>query len=338
MRAMLLLSEDNIARPVKVLYKYNLSSPNLLNSSHRQNLLNAVPNSDLSNTPDLDYTLNRLGTYPNDVAPGTARSLGHVIPLTTSESLNDIASHPLRRHQNIAASQSRSERPDLIPHKPAITKTQNDITLASDLDNQKPIYSKLSNQAGSRGANCSHRQNLLKAVLNSDLSNTPDLDYTLNRLGTYPNDVAPGTARSLGHVIPLTTSESLNDIASHPLRRHQNIAASQSRSERPDLIPHKPAITETQNDITLSSDLDNQKPIYSKLSNQADCGRYRQSGPRPETRLLRQIALEGLMRSARTDSSRRIGRKQFSGEEGGGGGGAHGGGDGGLREERGGGF
>ncbi|KZV52783.1 hypothetical protein F511_37121 [Dorcoceras hygrometricum] len=58
--------------------------------------------------------------------------------------------------------------------------------------------------------------------------------------------------------------------------------------------------------------------------------RNRQSGPRPETRLLRQPALEGLTRSARTDSPRRIGRKQFSGEEGGGGGG--------LREERGGGI
>ncbi|KZV50751.1 hypothetical protein F511_13757 [Dorcoceras hygrometricum] len=47
-----------------------------------------------------------------------------------------------------------------------------------------------------------------------------------------------------------------------------------------------------------------------------DCGRYRQSGPRPEMRLLRQPALEGLTRSARTDSPRRIGRKQFSGEDG----------------------
>ncbi|KZV44488.1 hypothetical protein F511_37577 [Dorcoceras hygrometricum] len=50
-----------------------------------------------------------------------------------------------------------------------------------------------------------------------------------------------------------------------------------------------------------------------------DCGRYRQSGPRPDTRLLRHPALEGVMRSARTDSPRRIGRKQISGEEGGGG-------------------
>ncbi|KZV48148.1 hypothetical protein F511_25428 [Dorcoceras hygrometricum] len=42
-----------------------------------------------------------------------------------------------------------------------------------------------------------------------------------------------------------------------------------------------------------------------------DCGRNRQSGPRPETRLLRQPALEGLTRSARTDSPRRIGRNEF---------------------------
>ncbi|KZV32859.1 hypothetical protein F511_06123 [Dorcoceras hygrometricum] len=51
--------------------------------------------------------------------------------------------------------------------------------------------------------------------------------------------------------------------------------------------------------------------------------------PRPDSTLLRQPALEGLTRSTRTDSPRRIGRKQFSGEEeaaaaarGGGGGGS----------------
>ncbi|KZV36928.1 hypothetical protein F511_16623 [Dorcoceras hygrometricum] len=60
-----------------------------------------------------------------------------------------------------------------------------------------------------------------------------------------------------------------------------------------------------------------------------DCGRYRQSGLRPDMRLLRHPALEGVTRSARTDSPHRIGRKQISGEEGGGGGGG-----GGLREER----
>ncbi|KZV17485.1 hypothetical protein F511_40002 [Dorcoceras hygrometricum] len=42
--------------------------------------------------------------------------------------------------------------------------------------------------------------------------------------------------------------------------------------------------------------------------------KIRQSGPRPETRLLRQPVLEGLTRSARTGSPRRIGRKRFSGE------------------------
>ncbi|KZV06908.1 hypothetical protein F511_45609 [Dorcoceras hygrometricum] len=66
----------------------------------------------------------------------------------------------------------------------------------------------------------------------------------------------------------------------------------------------------------------------------ADCGRNRQSGLRPETRLLRQPTLEGLTRSARTDSPRRIGQKQFSGEDGRQ---RTAGGGGGLREERGGG-
>ncbi|KZV50081.1 crooked neck-like protein 1 [Dorcoceras hygrometricum] len=42
-----------------------------------------------------------------------------------------------------------------------------------------------------------------------------------------------------------------------------------------------------------------------------DYGSLRQSGPRPDPRLLRQAALEALTRSARTDSPRRTGRKQF---------------------------
>ncbi|KZV28263.1 hypothetical protein F511_02133 [Dorcoceras hygrometricum] len=40
-------------------------------------------------------------------------------------------------------------------------------------------------------------------------------------------------------------------------------------------------------------------------------GRLRQSGPRPEGRILRQPALEGLTRSARTDSPRQVGRNKF---------------------------
>ncbi|KZV35571.1 hypothetical protein F511_31244 [Dorcoceras hygrometricum] len=40
-------------------------------------------------------------------------------------------------------------------------------------------------------------------------------------------------------------------------------------------------------------------------------GRLRQSGPRPEWRLLRQPTLEGLMRSARTETPRKVGRNKF---------------------------
>ncbi|KZV22205.1 hypothetical protein F511_09423 [Dorcoceras hygrometricum] len=47
-------------------------------------------------------------------------------------------------------------------------------------------------------------------------------------------------------------------------------------------------------------------------------GRLRQSGPRPEARLLRQPALEGLTSSARTDSSRQVGRNKFRRRGGGG--------------------
>ncbi|KZV54029.1 hypothetical protein F511_29647 [Dorcoceras hygrometricum] len=42
----------------------------------------------------------------------------------------------------------------------------------------------------------------------------------------------------------------------------------------------------------------------------------RQSGPRPEPRLLRQAALEALTNSARMDSPRRVGRKRISGDNG----------------------
>ncbi|KZV19672.1 hypothetical protein F511_35478 [Dorcoceras hygrometricum] len=42
-----------------------------------------------------------------------------------------------------------------------------------------------------------------------------------------------------------------------------------------------------------------------------DGGRLRQSGPRPDMRLLRQTALESLTRSARTDSPRQVGRNKF---------------------------
>ncbi|KZV17119.1 hypothetical protein F511_19592 [Dorcoceras hygrometricum] len=42
-----------------------------------------------------------------------------------------------------------------------------------------------------------------------------------------------------------------------------------------------------------------------------DGGRLRRSGPRPEGRLLRQPAIEGLTRSARTDSPRQVGRNKF---------------------------
>ncbi|KZV21939.1 hypothetical protein F511_09812 [Dorcoceras hygrometricum] len=50
--------------------------------------------------------------------------------------------------------------------------------------------------------------------------------------------------------------------------------------------------------------------------------KIRQSGPRPDAILLRQPALEGLTRSARTDSPRNIGRNKFR-RSGGGGGGVH---------------
>ncbi|KZV15909.1 hypothetical protein F511_14548 [Dorcoceras hygrometricum] len=64
----------------------------------------------------------------------------------------------------------------------------------------------------------------------------------------------------------------------------------------------------------------------------------RQSGPRPDSGLLRQTALEVLTRSARSDSPRRVGRKRISGDNGAAAAAAQGGGGGGVEEEERGGF
>ncbi|KZV56972.1 hypothetical protein F511_18592 [Dorcoceras hygrometricum] len=66
--------------------------------------------------------------------------------------------------------------------------------------------------------------------------------------------------------------------------------------------------------------------------------RIRQSGPRPDSRLLRQTALEVLTRSARSDSPRRTGRNKFPATIGGGGGGARAAAAAAWRREGGGGF
>ncbi|KZV44627.1 hypothetical protein F511_38067 [Dorcoceras hygrometricum] len=55
-----------------------------------------------------------------------------------------------------------------------------------------------------------------------------------------------------------------------------------------------------------------------------DCDSLRQSGPRPDPRLLRQAALEALTRSARTNTPRKTGPEQFPAKLVGGGGGAWG--------------
>ncbi|KZV24084.1 hypothetical protein F511_07183 [Dorcoceras hygrometricum] len=53
-----------------------------------------------------------------------------------------------------------------------------------------------------------------------------------------------------------------------------------------------------------------------------DCGSLRQSGPRPDPRLLCQAALEALTRSARTNTPRKTRPEQFPAKIVGGGGGA----------------
>ncbi|KZV14114.1 hypothetical protein F511_44386 [Dorcoceras hygrometricum] len=76
---------------------------------------------------------------------------------------------------------------------------------------------------------------------------------------------------------------------------------------------------EQENDIRTATEDDQQqlRNLFIVIHFRSDYGSLRQSGPRPDPRLLRQATLEALTRSARTDSPRRIGRKQFSGEDGG---------------------
>ncbi|KZV50567.1 2-aminoethanethiol dioxygenase-like [Dorcoceras hygrometricum] len=157
---------------------------------------------------------------------------------------------------------------------------------------------------------------------------------------TEANQLPPATAITakehpnlnlLGKLINQIMSNSNIDI-SYSLEPNSGSTSKQIRRLRNLLQGRSTASNGQQTKEQVSRIPTPPKTLNSSTEN-GDCGRYRQSGPRPEKRLLRQPALEGLTISARTDSPRRIGRKQFSSEEGDGG--AHGGG---LREERGGGF
>ncbi|KZV52481.1 eukaryotic translation initiation factor 4G-like [Dorcoceras hygrometricum] len=68
-------------------------------------------------------------------------------------------------------------------------------------------------------------------------------------------------------------------------------------------------------DETISIDRKKHKKVKQSTTMEkeliANCGRYRQSGPRPEPRLLRQPALEALTNSARTDSPRKTRPERF---------------------------
>ncbi|KZV33455.1 potassium transporter 26-like, partial [Dorcoceras hygrometricum] len=78
---------------------------------------------------------------------------------------------------------------------------------------------------------------------------------------------------------------------------------------------HKASSLQTQSNTTMNT-LSRGNRHFT-----VDGGRLRQSGPRPDTRLLHQPALEGLTRSAWTDSPRKIGQNKFRRSDGGGGGG-----------------
>ncbi|KZV49709.1 hypothetical protein F511_30041 [Dorcoceras hygrometricum] len=103
-------------------------------------------------------------------------------------------------------------------------------------------------------------------------------------------------------------------------RRHATIRARRrptvcdhARLRAPTRAPSCARVAPPHAAVAWSLAAEEQK-IHGRETINTNCGRNHQSGPRPETRLLRQPALEGLTRSARTDSPRRIGRKRFYGE------------------------
>ncbi|KZV26252.1 hypothetical protein F511_19828 [Dorcoceras hygrometricum] len=205
----------------------------------------------------------------------------------------------------------------------------------------------------------------------SESSNSLPLTHLLKRLRTQKPDqkilpdpipartTAPAESPQGGNIDNLTENLDLNDqteqgaslftdtILTSSNTNEENIADNEQfahGSKEPETIAPTPAaqihfvvpdFTMVLCDVVLALAL---FPAFSALVFifHRDCGRNRQSGPRPETRLLLQPALEGLTRSARTDSPRRVGRKQFfwrrraAAEAARGGGGC-----GGLREERG---
>ncbi|KZV34103.1 hypothetical protein F511_28354 [Dorcoceras hygrometricum] len=101
-----------------------------------------------------------------------------------------------------------------------------------------------------------------------------------------------------------TQSPSLaqDELLATPINKQAQLL--NTRNEIFELL-HKSSSLQTQNDNTVK---------YKTIETIAVDNR--QSGPRPEPRLLRQATLEALTNSARTDSPRRVGRKRISGDNG----------------------
>ncbi|KZV20829.1 hypothetical protein F511_42366 [Dorcoceras hygrometricum] len=100
------------------------------------------------------------------------------------------------------------------------------------------------------------------------------------------------------------------------LSRKQKRQASQFRKQK----SPKQSKTDQQESLEQQPQQSNLVPRMNIKPTCHMCNK-KHAGPRPDAGFLRQPALEGLTRSARRDSPRRVGQKQFSGERSGGGGG-----------------
>ncbi|KZV36695.1 hypothetical protein F511_14798 [Dorcoceras hygrometricum] len=151
-----------------------------------------------------------------------------------------------------------------------------------------------------------------------------------NRSATIMPIVRPGHDGRRDVARPVVEIQAWHGAASHDQRRHS--IGHHAWRRTPSVHP-RCAIKRATNWPRLATMSDQRAWRLSRGNRHltVDCGRKRQSGPRSDSRFLRQPALEGLTRSARTDSPRQDWPEQIPAARGGDGGGGF------LEEGRGGG-
>ncbi|KZV27498.1 ATP-dependent DNA helicase srs2-like [Dorcoceras hygrometricum] len=160
---------------------------------------------------------------------------------------------------------------------------------------------------------------MVSVKYDSFISNIPIESMTIESIG-YPRTSANGESSTAKHRLlyasrphPIPSPGDLNGIGKRVNVRHISCSLNDVSSRRLSGLPRW--------HLCLAPTGVSRTRLFS-----VDCGSLRQSGPRPDPRLLRQAALESLTRSARTNTPRKTGPEQFPTKLVGGGGGAWGGG------------